>query len=89
VSTHHRGLGLRSQGEIDEARTSHLGLGHQRRCRQFGQKQGGQLAWIAARGLGQLQGQIGGEIAVAGLLGTFQHDSGIGLRGRNALQGGT
>ena len=85
---HDRGLGVGSEREVDEAGAGDLGLGDQFGRRQLGQQQAGELARIALERLGQLQREVGGEIAVARLLRALEQDGGVGQIGRHALQRG-
>ena len=83
---HHRGLGVGGEREVDEAGARDLGPGDQLGRRQLGQQQAGEFARVALERLGELQREVGGEVAVARLLGALQQDGGVGQIGRDALQ---
>jgi len=85
---HHRGLGVGGEREVDEAGAGDLGPGDQLRGRQLGEQQAGELARVALERLGELQREVGGEVAVARLLRALQQDGGGGEIRRDALQRG-
>ena len=68
------GLGPRVEDKIDEPGAGHFGLRHQRRRRQLGDEAPGDLARIHLQRLGQLHGEVGGEIAVGRIARTLEQD---------------
>lgn len=85
---HDRGLGVGGEREVDEAGACDLGPGDQRGRRQLGQQQAGELARVALERLGQLQREVGGKVAVAGLFRALEQDGGGGQIRRHAVQRG-
>jgi hypothetical protein len=81
-------LASATEREVDEAGAGHFGPGDQLRGRQLGQQQAGELARVALERLGELQREVGGEVAVARLLRALQQDGGGGQIRRDALQRG-
>ncbi len=71
---HHLQLRRRGEEQVDEAGPRHLGLGQQRGFGQLGDQALGHVAGIELQRLGQLQGQVGGEVPVGGLLRPVQGD---------------
>ncbi len=83
-------VGAGAEVEIDETRAGDLHLGHVVAGRQCGDQRGGDGARIAACGLGQLHGGVGGEVAVFAGLGALDHEirrGGVGRQGAGGAQG--
>ena len=74
------------QREVDETGTGNFGFfnpGRQRQCLDGLFSQG---ARVLAQWAGKLHRQVGGVIAMAGILGAFDHESGIGGFWRYGLE---
>jgi hypothetical protein len=74
------GRGL--QGEIDEARPRHLGLGHQRLGGELLGERLGERPRLQAGVLGQHHGGVGRHVAVRGLARRLDHDARLVDAGR-------
>jgi hypothetical protein len=77
-AAHHRLARACGHAQVDEAGTGHVGRFDQAPGLRIGQQGGdqarGQFARIGLERLGQLHGDIAGDVAVAGVARTLQHD---------------
>ena len=71
--------------EVDKAGPGNLGLGNGAVLRQGGNQLVGQVAWLHAGGFGQHQRDVGGEIAVALVLGAVDLHRALGVGRQRAL----
>jgi hypothetical protein len=84
---HHRETRSRREREVDEAGTGDVGLRHLVVARHGGDDRFGRLSGLAPDALGELQRDVGGEVAVRRVLRAIQLDRHVARAGKGVAHG--